>query len=95
VDSENVFGSDTTFQRALAFEQSLTLLAAPERKESSTACAFGVSKFTLRRNEPQEIESYYGQADSWEQARKFRDKIEKDPSYAGRKRAEMPDSSGS
>ena len=88
VDPENIFGTDTSFQHPLQFEQGRNVVSASQRTESIFACAFSSAQLKLRPGEVQEVTSYYGQADSWEEAAALRQMIQKEASYALLKREE-------
>ncbi|HVO32597.1 MAG TPA: hypothetical protein VMU17_01700, partial [Elusimicrobiota bacterium] len=87
VDAESVFGADTGFQVPRNW---MAKGGAPptRRTESTTACALSVSSVRLAPKAVHVVESFYGQADTWERAREFQKRVQKTDGYASIKRQE-------
>ncbi|MFA5976267.1 MAG: hypothetical protein WC859_08920 [Elusimicrobiota bacterium] len=87
VDPVQVFGSDTSFQHPIAF-QSNRRANGFMQTESMSACALSLTSMTLHPGQSTTIQSYYGQADGWEQAKNFQDLVRSSSGYAEQKRTE-------
>ncbi len=85
VDPEVIFGANTSFEIPIRFAEG-ERLARSTRTESLTACAFSQSSFRLLPGALRRISSYYGQADAWEDAERFRKRVTPNPEYPLEKR---------
>ncbi len=88
IDPEAIFAHDTSCQIPLNFLMGLDPTALPQRTESLSACSFSVTKVSIPAGKSQSIDSYYGQANGWEDASVFRKKIQKTKGYFEAKRTE-------
>lgn len=88
VDAENLFGSDTSFQKPLVFEAGRPFDFKSQQTESRFACSFAYTRLKLRPREALRLSSYFGQADSWAEAEAFRQRVRVCSSYADAKREE-------
>src|SRR5207249_4521991 len=88
VDPESIFGSDTSFQEPLAFKARQSWAALPQRTEAQFACACSYTPLTIRPRQMEMLVSYYGQADSWEEAAAFRKRVQTLTTYPEAKREE-------
>ncbi len=65
------------------------MASLPQRTESHFGCAFSYAPLSLRPRQVEHLSSFYGQADSWDQAAAFRRRVSrKSSSYAQAKREE-------
>ena len=89
VDSENIFGSDSSFQTPLAFQAVRNPQKMPQRTEGFFGSAFShTAPSVCRPGIRKSLQAYYGQTDAWEAAAGFRERVLKTPDFAGPKRAE-------
>jgi hypothetical protein len=88
VDNENIFGTDTTLQDPLLFKAGQSVASAPQRTESQFACVFSSASLTIRPRQAERLSTFYGQADGWDDADAFRQRVEISSSYAEAKREE-------
>lgn len=88
VDADAVFGTDTTYLQPMPFAAGKKISAKPLRTESITNSAFSTSIMTIPAGGSETLETYWGQADSWEQAAEFRRGIVGISGYAASKREE-------
>jgi len=88
IDPEDIFGEDTSFQRPLQFEAGRGVASSPQRTESLSASAFASVRWTIPPGDSHALESYYGQADSWDDAAAFRQAVEDAPDFIDLKRQE-------
>ena len=78
VDPDLVFGSDTSLRTPLAFLQQPRIDAAAGRRDTFSACAFAQLRLSLAPGETSGWDSYFGQADRWQQANALRMRIQAD-----------------
>lgn len=88
VDSESIFGSDTSFQEPLGFQTNARWMRQAPRTESFFGSAFSFYKAALKPGEPVQLQAYYGQTDAWEKADELRRRLEVSSHFSGEKRAE-------
>lgn len=86
VDPELVFGSDTSFQAPLAFMAQPDINAYAARRETLTGCAFAQMALNLAPGQSSTWTSFFGQADAWEAALHFRERVAAEANYTAQKR---------
>ncbi len=88
VDTEAVFGSDTTFQEPLGFQNNRQFMRQAPRVEAFFGSAFSYFSGSLKVNAPLRLQAYYGQTDAWGKADELRRRIISLENFCDSKREE-------
>ncbi len=88
VDTEDLFGTDTSFEVPLVFASGKSVITSFQRTESRFACSFSYAPLQVPARQALKISSFFGQADDWLEAQAFRKRVQAVSSYAEAKREE-------